>query len=109
MPKWFEQAFGAVADEVGAAISDTRTKIIDEAWFGRMGTKPNPAEPAQEHDPLSERDPTSATEPSDGLYHFPIPPTPYPEAPVRFYDFPSDKQTPAPPEPSPEQDHGIDR
>lgn len=40
MPKsnWYERAFGAVADEVGAAISDVRSKLIDEAWFGRRGS-----------------------------------------------------------------------
>ena len=103
MAKWYERAFGAAINEVGAAISDVRTKIIDEAWFGRIGTKPNPAEQTPEHDQSPNNDA------SDGYYREPTPPTPHPEAPVRFYDFPSDKQTPAPPEPSPEQDHGIDR
>jgi hypothetical protein len=101
MAKWYERAFGAAIDEVGAAVADVRTKLIDEAWFGRMGTKPNPAEPAPEHDQ------SPGNDPQGDLFGEPLTPTPYPEAPVRFYDLPSDK--PAPPEPSPEQDHGIDR
>jgi hypothetical protein len=99
MAKWFERAFGAAIDEVGAAVADVRTKLIDEAWFGRMGIKPNPPEQTPEHDPSSKDDL------SDGYYREPIPPTPYPEAPVQFYDLPSDKQAPAPPE----QEHDIDR
>ncbi len=99
MAKWYEKAFGAVADEVGAAISDARTKLIDEAWFGRMGTKPNPAAPAPE------RDQSPGNDPQGDLFGEPLPPTPYPEAPVQFYDLPSDKQAPAPPE----QEHDIDR
>lgn len=35
MANWFERAFGAAIDEVGSAVADIRTKLIDEAWFGR--------------------------------------------------------------------------
>lgn len=94
MAKWYERAFGAVADEVGAAIEDVRAKVIEEGAWGRK--VPEPA---------SERDQPPNNDASDGYYREPIPPTPYPEAPVQFYDLPSDKQAPAPPE----QDHGIDR
>lgn len=40
MPKWFEQAFGAVADEVGAAIADVRAKLIEEGVWGRKVPEP---------------------------------------------------------------------
>jgi hypothetical protein len=40
MPKWFEQAFGAVADEVGAAIADVRAKLIEEGFCGRKPPEP---------------------------------------------------------------------
>jgi hypothetical protein len=37
---WFEQAFGAVADEVGAAIADVRSKLIEEGFWGRKPPEP---------------------------------------------------------------------
>ena len=108
MAKWYEKAFGAVADEVGAAISDVRTKLIDEAWFGRMGVKP----PAPEQTPAS--DPAADRDRLIDFGHFgsgdvsPIGRNPDAEN-YRWIDPPTPKQAPAPPEPSPEQDHGIDR
>lgn len=35
MPKWFDEAFGAVIGEVGAAITDIRSKLVEEAFWGR--------------------------------------------------------------------------
>ncbi len=94
MAKWYEKAFGAVADEVGAAIADARAKLVEEGVWGRKVP-----EPAPKHDQSPQNDP------SDGYCREPTSPTPYPEAPVHFYDLPSDKQAPAPPE----QEHDIDR
>lgn len=35
MAKWFERAFGAVAQEVSTGLADVRDKIVFESWFGR--------------------------------------------------------------------------
>jgi hypothetical protein len=40
MPKWFEQAFGAVAGEVAHAIADARSKLIEEGFWGRKPPEP---------------------------------------------------------------------
>lgn len=40
MPKWFEQAFGAVADGVGAAVTDIEAKLIEEGVWGRKPPEP---------------------------------------------------------------------
>lgn len=36
MPKWFDEAFG----EVGAAITDIRSKLVEEAFWGRKVPEP---------------------------------------------------------------------
>jgi hypothetical protein len=101
--KWYENAFGAAADKVGAAIDDIRTKLIDESWYDKPGTTFLASDPFAERDPFAQAEPGFGIEPTDGLYHLPISPMTYPEAPVQFYDLPTDKPTP------PEQDHDIDR
>lgn len=40
MADWFRQAFGVAAEEARSAIADTRSKLIDEAWFGRRVPEP---------------------------------------------------------------------
>jgi hypothetical protein len=35
MPKWFERAFGAVAQEVSTGLADVRDKLVFESFFGR--------------------------------------------------------------------------
>lgn len=35
MPKWFERAFGAVAQEVSTGLADIREKLVFEFFFGR--------------------------------------------------------------------------
>lgn len=37
---WYARAFGAVADEVGAAIADVRAKLIEEGFWGRKPPEP---------------------------------------------------------------------
>lgn len=44
MPKWFEQAFGAVADEVGAAVADIRREIVEIGWSGRAERPQTPSQ-----------------------------------------------------------------
>ena len=87
---WFTEAFGA-------AVADIRSKLIDEAWFGRTGRESNS---------LGEkRDDPIGNEIRDAFFGEPRPTAPLPEAPVRFYDLPASKEAPSPPE----QDHDIDR
>jgi hypothetical protein len=44
MPKWFEQAFGAVADEVGTAVADIRREIVEIGWSGRAEKPHSPSQ-----------------------------------------------------------------
>lgn len=41
MNEWFERAFGTTVDEARYAIADARSKLIDEAWFGRRSPEPH--------------------------------------------------------------------
>lgn len=40
-PSWFMNAFGVAVDEARTAIADARSKLIDEAWFGRKTPEPH--------------------------------------------------------------------
>lgn len=100
MAKWYENAFGAAADKVGAAIDDIRTKLIDEAWYDKPGTTFLASDPFAERDPLAQGEPKLGIEAGDGPFHLSIP---SPDATVRFYDLPTDTPTP------PAQDYDIER
>jgi hypothetical protein len=41
MAEWFNSAFGVAAGEARTAIADARSKLIDEAWFGRKTPEPH--------------------------------------------------------------------
>lgn len=41
MAEWFARAFGVAASEARTAIADARSKLIDEAWFGRKTPEPH--------------------------------------------------------------------
>lgn len=61
MAEWFARAFGVAASEARTAIADTRSKLIDEAWFGRKSPEPH-----RQHDlgwTLPDRDKRDAPEP----------------------------------------------
>ena len=88
MPKWFEQAFGAVADEVGAAIADVRAKLIEEGVWGRK-----PPEPGRGGFDLGWMREDQGARDNDAIDQL------YARDPSQFV---------APPTP-PEQDHSIDR
>jgi hypothetical protein len=89
---WFSQAFGAVADEVGAAIADVRSKLIDEAWFGRRAGAASEHHLSHQHE-AGERDIHGNGESVlDQLYA---------RDPSQFVQ-PQERDTP-------EQDHDIDR
>ena len=96
---WFETAFGAAVDEARSAITDVRSKLIDEAWFGRHPPESKPSDLGWA------RDDPIGNELRDAFFGEPRPTAPLPEAPVRFYDLPASKDAPPPPE----QDHDIDR
>lgn len=90
MTDWFQRAFGAVAEEVGNAVSDIRDKLVFESWFGRRV-----AEHARGESPSH-----------DG-----------PSSPVDFGDWGAGDPSPIAPNPDaeqyrnrdPEPDHSMDR
>lgn len=41
MSGWFDRAFGAAVEAVGAGIDDVRAKLLDEGWFGRRTPEPH--------------------------------------------------------------------
>lgn len=98
MAKWYERAYGAVADEVANAISDVRSKLIDEAWFDRPNSNPSTHDPAADRDRLIDFGHFGSGDVS------PIGRNPDAEN-YRWIDPPQPKEPPTPPA----QDHDIDR
>lgn len=88
---WFTQAFGA-------AIADIRTKLVDEAWFGRTGAEPPSPVPVSNPDRNIDFGHFGSGDVS------PIGRNPDAEN-YRWIDPPKPKEAPSPPE----QEHGIDR